>query len=167
MAYTHCLVVYLDHVPEATRPARRFRIQSLEVPSFEELRESLLLMSCPVDGLHRNIDRARRSRDDPNKLALFTVFICLKKRFCLEMLYLASKSRSGMEEDRPHWKAELLADIDGDVEVLLEAPNRPAEPSPSPLIPRDNDPLAKITEEYFDRWLEVMSIPPYVLIRAS
>lgn len=93
MAYTHCLVVFLTHNPDADRSCRLFHIVGLDVQSFPDLRRTLNTMCSKLDSFAELVDERQKFREHPVALEPITYFICTMKAWFFPLIHPVSKER--------------------------------------------------------------------------
>lgn len=155
MAYTHCLVLYLDHDPNAKRPAIVFKIVGIDVQSHTDARKTLMALNQATEHFDESVKEARKCRHNPKQRRLFSVSLCKVKLWQFRTSCAMDKGTftSGQPTYRPHWKAELLSDVAGDAEGYLKPWKKSQDLFGSHLKVPD-----PIVHGDFDKWLEVSSL---------
>lgn len=159
MAYTHCPVVFLAHHPNADRPSQLFRIVGIDVQSLSDLRCTLNTMTPNVDFVDEFVKRRHKFRDHPVAIEPTTAFICTSKACFFTLAYPVSKERLLREKPpyRPAWKAELVANVAGDMAGFIDSPQKGPDVF-SIVCEESSDPLVRIWSYALEDWIRASTL---------
>lgn len=110
MARTHGLVLYIQHFPDATRPAKRFQVSGIDVQSLPDVHRTTVAHGWDENGFD---DLVSPASQDAKTAEAIIILICIEDSMLRVVAIEIPDDRSSFLY-REHWKAELVADLAGD-----------------------------------------------------